>query len=340
MRRDAMRKVLSALLATLLAAAAVVAFSSDPERVRFAVIGDGGTGDRHQHLVAQRMSEWHERLPFALVLMLGDNIYGGLWGLRGGGHRRFFEKQFDEPYAALLARGVVFRASIGNHDARTRDGRDLIEDHKRFGMDSDEGYYRFAAGRQPAQAGAIGSGGDDGAPLVEFFALNTDRLVERRQDPDQLAWLEKSLAASRARWRIVYGHNPLYSTGKRHGGDEALRAILEPILLGTEGQGGSSPRVQVFLAGHDHIYERLKPQKGIVHFVCGSSGKLRRGDARRTPEVAAAEDQLRAFMLWEATPDGLTFRAINEEGNAFDCGRISSGGAVETVACSALPGNP
>lgn len=340
MRRYPKRKLLSALLAALLIAVAVAARPAGPEPVRFAVVGDGGSGDRHQHLVAQRMAEWHDRLPFEFVLMLGDNIYGGLWGLRGGGHRRFFEKQFDEPYAALLARSVVFRASIGNHDARTRDGRDLIEDRKRFGMDGAEGYYRFAVGRQPAQAGTVRAGGEDGAPLIEFFALNTDRLVERREDPDQLAWLEKALAASRARWRIVYGHNPLYSTGKRHGGDEALRAILEPILLGSEGQGGHTPRVHVFLAGHDHIYERLKPQKGIVHFVCGSSGKLRRGDARRTPEVAAAEDQLRAFMLWEATPDALTFRAMNEEGNAFDCGRILSGGTVETVACSALPGNP
>jgi hypothetical protein len=338
MTRKHMKYILSALLSALLLAVGLVADSESPEVVRFAVVGDGGTGDRHQHRVAQRMAEWHGRLAFGFVLMLGDNIYGGWWGYRGGGHRRYFEKQFDKPYAELLGRGVIFRAAIGNHDARTRDGRDLIDDTKRFHITGPEGYYSFAAGRGQPKPGSVHTGGEGGAPLVEFFALNTMGLAGGAQDKEQLAWLEKSLAASRARWRIVFGHHPLYSTGRRHGGDEALRALVEPLFTRPD-SGGAAPRVHAYLAGHDHFYQRLKPQKGVVHFVCGSSGMLRRGNARRTPEVAAVEDQMRAFMLWEATPDALVFRAINDEGNAFDCGRMTGGGEVETIACSALSGN-
>ena len=218
--------------------------------VRFAVIGDSGTGDEHQYRIAEQMVAWHDRLPYELVLMLGDNVYGAFWG---GGNQKDFEEKFDRPYAELLRRGVVFRAALGNHDTRAGDGRDLIEARDRFHIDGPQGYYSFTAGAQP-----------DGAPLIEFFVTNTMRLEKDKRDPEQLAWLEKALAESpsptlgvnRARWRIVYGHHPLYSTGKRHGADEKLREKIEPLLLRQEkpttkpDDGASSPlpamrRVQV-----------------------------------------------------------------------------------------------
>lgn len=312
------------------------------------------------------MLAWHERLPYELVLMLGDNIYGAWWG---GGNKKGFEERFDRPYAGLLARGVVFRAALGNHDTRQREGQDLIEANDRFHIDSPQGYYSFTAGSFTPTSPGAPAPGNESAPLVEFFVLNTVRLEKDKQDPEQLRWLEQALAASRAHWRIVYGHHPLYSTGKRHGGDPALRAKLEPLFLGRPSPEGSSPvapatgsgverlpeasldsardkgasglgveggggaRVQVVLAGHDHIYERFQPQKGIVYFVCGSSGQLRRGNARRGPPVAAVEDQQRVFMLWEATPEELRFRAINEQGQAFDCGVIRPGGRLDSVPC-------
>ncbi|MBI4467109.1 MAG: metallophosphoesterase [Acidobacteria bacterium] len=312
--------------------------------VRLVVIGDSGTGDEHQYRIAEQMVAWHDGLPYGLVLMLGDNIYGGVFG-RGGGNKKDFEAKFDRPYAELLRRGVVFRAALGNHDLQSRQGRDLIESTERFHIKSPQGYYSFTAGQFDAET-----------PLVEFFVLNTLRLEKDKRDPEQLAWLGQALTASRARWRIVYGHHPLYSTGKRHGSDVKLREKLEPLLTGETGgaQGPAlpkpparvgeglvpsraslGPRVQVVLAGHDHLYQRFHPQKGIVYFVCGSSGKLRRGNARRSPQVAAVEDQQRAFMLWEATPEELRYRAINEQGQAFDCGVIRLG-RVEAVGCAAL----
>ncbi len=367
--------------------------AQQPAAIRFAVIGDSGTGGQHQYRIAEQMAAWHQRLPYDLVLMLGDNIYGAYWG---GGNKKYFEAKFDRPYAELLARGVLFRAALGNHDAREAGGRDLIEAYDRFHIDGPQGYYSFTAGEWVPAAGALqlrsprlrfprlrsGQAGQAGqaaglnakkqevAPLVEFFVLNTMRLEKDKQDPEQLAWLEQALSRSRARWRIVYGHHPLYSTGKRHGGDARLRKKLEPLLLG-EATGGSpsapppasapfgfaqgkrdrlrtspwpeprgqdespAPRVQVVLAGHDHIYQRFHPQGGIVYFVCGSSGKLRRGNARPSPRVAAVEDQQRVFMLWDATAEELRFRAINQQGQAFDCGVIRRTGRVEERKCSA-----
>jgi len=208
---------------------------------------------------------------------------------------------------------------------RHDDGGDLIQDYDRFHIDGPQGYYNFTAGAWQPAAG-------EQAPLLEFFVINTIRLEKDKQDPEQLAWLEDALARSRARWRILYGHHPLYSTGRKHGSDLILRGKLEPLLRTSE---DSSPRVQVVFAGHDHIYQRFHPQKGVGYFVCGNSGELRRGNAAPSPLVAAVEDQQRAFMLWEATADALRFWAINEKGEAFDCGVIAYGEPLKQLPCTA-----
>ena len=318
---------------------------SDSSLIRFAVIGDSGSGDEHQARVAAQMARWHERYPYSLVLMLGDNIYGA-WG--GGGNKKYFEEKFDRPYAKLLARRVTFRAALGNHDTRHRDGKDLIDAYDRFHIDGPLGYYSFTAGESGPVAPATGTGRANAEPLLEFFVLNTMRLEEEKKDPEQLAWLEDALGKSKARWRIVYGHHPMYSTGKRHGADQKLRAKVEPLLEATlapsssspvgPATGSASPRVHVVFAGHDHIYQRFHPQNGVVYFVCGSSGKLRRGNARPDATVAAVEDQQRVFMLWEATLERLRFQAINEQGQAFDCGSIDRTGRVVAVPCPVLAG--
>lgn len=305
------------LLSGLAAAPAVLPSGPQPTPLRFAVIGDQGTGDEHQFRIARQMTRWHDALPYSLVITLGDNFYGPklLWWRHGG--KQYFDDKFDEPYADLLGRGVIFRLSLGNHDVRTHDGRDIIKDTARFHIDGELGYYRFAQG----EAG-------DGSPLVEFFVLNTPRLDKGDGDPEQLAWLRESLETSRAKWKVVYGHHPVYSTGKRHGAKEKIQSRLEPILAG---------RVDLALAGHEHFYERFHPQQGVAYFICGSSGELRRGNARRGPIVAAVEDQARTFMLWEVTGTELRFLAIKENGEAFDCGKVLPGGKVEETVCRPGP---
>ncbi|PYR26680.1 MAG: hypothetical protein DMF98_08235 [Acidobacteria bacterium] len=101
------------LLLAPLAAATIFAQTAPlpnrPDSVKFAAIGDNGTGDRPQYEIAQQMTDAHRTFPFDLVIMLGDNMYGGQ---RPGD----FVKKFEQPYAALLSAGVRFQASLGNHD--------------------------------------------------------------------------------------------------------------------------------------------------------------------------------------------------------------------------------
>src|SRR5579862_4285591 len=87
-----------------------LAFPLKPNSVRFAVIGDSGTGDSFQKDVAQKMIQARAKFPFDFVVMLGDNIYGG--------HSpQNFTAKFEQPYKALLnGAGVKFYACLGNHD--------------------------------------------------------------------------------------------------------------------------------------------------------------------------------------------------------------------------------
>ena len=257
--------------------------TGEKEPIRFAVIGDSGTGHASQWQVAKAMGALRRQLPFGFVLMLGDNIYGG------AKNQTSLVKRFEEPYSDLLAEGVNFYAALGNH------GSSLIEcRYDKFNMNGCH-YYSFIKGDS----------------LVQFFALDSTVM-----DAKQLEWFEKELKASVATWKIAFFHHPIYSSGKTHGGDPKLRSKLEPLF--------AKFRVNVVLSGHDHFYERLKPQNGVVYFVSGAAGKLRRGNInRKDPLMAAGNDEECHFVLFDVRRDRIAFRAIGQSGEEIDSGVIS-----------------
>ena len=262
------------------AAEAPVALPNREGSLKFGVLGDFGTGDREQYELAAEMAKLHARFPFEIVVTVGDNIYGSE-------RPQDFVRKFEVPYKPLLAAGVKFYASLGNHDAREQ------ARYKLFNMDG-KTYYTFKAPDED----------------VRFFALETDYPT-----PEQMAWLEKELASSSENWKIPYFHHPLYSSGERHGSDPTLRRILEPLFI--------KYGVTVVLTGHDHIYERIKPQQGIVYFVVGSGGKLRSGNIdRRTGLTAKGLDTDLAFMAAEISGDEMFFNTISRQGAIVDSGVI------------------
>jgi hypothetical protein len=262
-----------------------------PGSVRFAVIGDSGRGDRGQQDVADQMVAWRARFPFSFVLMLGDNIYGT-------STPHDYELKFERPYKALLDDGVVFHAAIGNHD----DSAEIY--YSKFNMNGRR-YYTFRESeRRPA--GLLGAG-------VRFFVLDS-----RSLDPTQLDWLRQELKESSTAWKIAYFHHPLYTSGRYRAGARALRIVLEPILV--EGD------VDVVLAGHEHLYERLLPQRGISYFVSGGAGSLRKGDLTPSPVHAKGFDSDYHFMLMEISGNQLFFQAISRTGETVDAGVITRPG--------------
>lgn len=272
-------------------AAGALALPLKPGSVRFAVIGDSGRGDRWQQEVADQMVAWRARFPFTFVLMLGDNIYGT-------STPRDYELKFERPYRALLDAGVVFHAAIGNHD-------DSAEIHySKFNMDGRR-YYSFRESERRL-AGIAGAG-------VRFFVLDS-----RSLDPTQLDWLRQQLKESGTAWKIAYFHHPLYTSGRYRAGARALRLVLEPILV--EGD------VDAVLAGHEHFYERLQPQRGISYFISGGAGSLRRGDLAPSTVHAKGFDTDYHFMLMEVSGNELYFQAISRTGETVDAGVITRPG--------------
>ncbi len=257
------------------------AFLNAPDSFKFAVLGDFGTGDARQYALAKRMEDVHKAFPFDTVLLVGDNIYGS-------DRPQDYRTKFEIPYKPLLDAGVKFFASLGNHDAREQ------RFYKLFNMDG-ELYYSIKAPKQD----------------VRLIALESTYM-----EPEQVAWLEKTLAGASERWIIVFEHHPLYSSGVTHGSDERLRNALEPLL--------TKYGVDVVLTGHDHIYERTKPQHDITHFVVGSGGKLRPGDFRRNlPFSAKVIDRENVFLAIEILGDELIFNAYATDGTVVDSGKIT-----------------
>ena len=259
-----------------------------PGTVKFAVIGDAGTGSKEQVAVGKEMATWRSKFPFEFVVMTGDNMYGSE-------RARDFQKKFEIPYKPLLDAGVKFYAALGNHDDAA-----VQRNYKLFNMNG-ERFYSFKP--------------KDG---VRFFAIDSNYV-----DKAQLTWLDKELAASGSEWKIMFFHHPLYSSGETHGSAELQRGLLEPVFV--------KYGVNVVLAGHEHFYERVKPQKGIAHFTLGSSAKLRRGDLQKSDLTAYGNDTDYTFMLVEIDGDELFFQAINQKGVTLDTGSVRRVGKVEAT---------
>ena len=249
---------------------------NDQDSVKFAVIGDTGTGGSAQYQIAKLLNEARARFPYEFVIMLGDNMYGS----EGPSD---FVKKFETPYKPVLDAGVKFYATLGNHDdAAQRFYRPFNMDGKRF--------YTFRKGD------------------VEFFVLDSTYLT-----PEQVEWLKDELTKSNEEWKIAYMHHPLYSSGEKHGSETDLRAVLEPLFIANG--------VDVVFAGHEHFYERLKPQNGIYYFTQGGSAKLRKGNIRTgSPLTAKGFDTDNSFTLVEIVKDQLYFETISRRGHVVDAG--------------------
>ena len=196
-----------------------------------------------------------------------------------------FEKAFAVPYKPLLDAGVPFYATLGNHDKTNE------RFYKPFNMNG-ANYYTYKKGN------------------VHFFALDSNYM-----DPKQTAWIETQLReAGNGDWKICYFHHPLYSSARFHGPAIDLRKVLEPLFV--------KYGVDVVLSGHEHVYERMRPQQGIYYFIEGASGSLRAGNLAPSTMTAKGFDTDRSFMMIEIAGDDLYFQTMSRTGVAVDSGVI------------------
>lgn len=277
------------ILALSLLALTFVAAAQDENSfksiISFAVIGDTGTGDEAQLSVARQMVRQREKTSFEFAIMLGDNIYEK-------GEEKDIKPRFEEPYKDLLVAGVKFYASLGNHDIIR--GVPFQTNYPNFNMGGRR-YYNFVKGSS-----------ENHPNLLEFFALDSNEMT-----PEQLKWLDESLAASKARWKIAFCHHSIYSSARMHSQYTKLRAQLEPLYV--------KHGVSAVFSGHSHCYERVKPQKGVHYFTEGASGEIKRKTLDRDAEFfAAGEDSKNSFLVVQAGENELKIEAIAADGSLID----------------------
>ena len=273
--------------------------------IKFAIIGDSGRGSKEQHEVAAQMAAYRQRFDFTFVLMVGDNIY------EGPATEEDYRLKFEEPYKALLDAGVKFFAALGNHD----DTNQVY--YKPFNM-SGHRYYTFVPPVDPITRWDT---------RVRFFALDSTYI-----DRDQMRWLSKETAESRAEWKIAFLHHPLYTSGRYTLAARGIRFGLESTFA----TGG----IDIVFSGHEHIYERVEMQKGILYFVTGGAGSLREGDASPSPLIARGYDRDYHFMLAEISDDGFFFQAINRTGQTIDAGALKPVSPQRSSPTTGTPDHP
>lgn len=245
--------------------------------VRFAAVGDIGQGNAVERRVGDRIAAIHRDDPLDALLLLGDLVYPD-----GAGER--WESRFGEPWRAVLDAEVPLRAALGNHDVQTRDGADMME---RFSMPGR--YYSFREGP------------------VAFFALDSNRL-----DDEQLEWLDAELDATDAPWRVLFLHEPPYSSSPYHGSSLRARRALEPLIKRHD--------VQLVLAAHDHNYERTRPIDGTVYVVAGTGCCLR--EEGRSDDTAYAAS-VPGVAVFEADPSRMVMRFVADDGRVLDAAPVS-----------------
>ena len=201
------------------------------------------------------MQAFRTVFPYDFVVMLGDNVYDG-------GTPDDYRRKFELPYKPLLDDEVEFYATIGNHDAANQPF------YEPFNMDGRR-YYTFKADQSLL---ARLTDAD-----VQFFMIDTETL-----DRTQVAWIDREMGRSDARWKIPAFHRPIYTSGRYATPARLFRSMLEPVFLRHD--------VRLALSGHEHFYERIRPAAG--HYLL----HLRRGRvaARRGhPPYAAYRRRLR-----------------------------------------------
>ena len=262
--------------------------------LRFAALGDTGTGTLAQRKVAETLWNFYSQdNRFKFILLLGDNLYAALE--RTSDYRR----EFLDPYKQILDGRVQFWATLGNHDLAGQ------VDFAPFSMGG-KTYYSFKDHN------------------VKFVSLNSNTPT----DPEQLKWLDEQFKGEDG-WRICFFHHPLYSSGTHARESRQMRGLLEKSLV--------KNNVNVVFSGHEHFYERSKPQQGIVYFVNGGAAQLRMGDLHPQSFTDFGYDRENSFMILEIAGDEMFYQAMGVSGRTIDCGIVyrttdaSTKGAADKV---------
>jgi len=255
---------------------------AEGQPVRVVGFGDFGSGTQSQRDVAAAIVTLAKAEPFDLGITFGDNFYPT--GMTGTDDPRWRD-WWETLYGPL---GITFYPSLGNHEWYSDDGAaaELAYHSPTWRFPSP--YYTFTAGS------------------AQFFVLDTTELSEK-----QVLWLDHAIASSTARWKVVYGHHPIFAPERnaKAGNYMAyMRTRLWPVLKG---------RVDAYLCGHQHAMAHMDSVDGVHFFMSGGGGSALGKVAKNAPGALFAESKF-GFLTLDVDASRMKISIYDTDGKTFD----------------------
>ncbi len=269
----------------------------DKYDLHFMAVGDWGRNGEYQQLeVGRQMGEWAARNRNQFVVSTGDNLYP-----KGvvSEHDPLWHFSFENVYTAHSLQ-CDWYSVLGNHD---------------YGEDPDAQIRYSKISRRwkmPARYYAMEQSLGKNKGKVLFLMLDTNHLIRDEhevQRAEQMKWLGETLekASPDVKWKIAVGHHPAYTVGPRISNYDtlAVRKVLEGPF--------EKHKVDVYLSGHDHSLQHLKPEGRHTHqFVSGAGSKLTDvSDGVAYSRFQASEN---GFMYISLSSSRLNVKAVNGSG--------------------------
>jgi tartrate-resistant acid phosphatase type 5 len=308
-RRDFVRTLFvasqTALVGRLLSAP-LYADAPPAGALNFALIGDWGRRGRPDQVqVAQQMALACKNAAASFVVSVGDNFYDfGVASLEDP----HWHQTFENVYTADSLQ-VPWYVILGNHDYRgnCEAQLDYGKTHPRWIMPA-----RYYAHLYPIDAATnLECFYIDTSPMIEGYKHEHDMKAIFTQDVgSQLEWLDRSLAASKAQWKFVLGHHPIYSAGSGHGDQEDMIRLVLPIL--------QKNKVQAYFAGHDHDLQHLKADD--LHLFISGGGSEHR-PVKTVPQAQFGQ-ATSGFALASVRANEMQLRLIDNLGNTLHAATV------------------
>ena len=276
--------------------------------LNFAILGDWGRRGRpDQREVAQQMALACQKSSASFVISVGDNFYEtGLTSLEDDQWQLSFEKVYDAPSLQ-----VPWYVILGNHDyiGKTEPQLSYGKTHPRWNMPA----------RYYTKVYSV-----DATTHLECFYIDTCPFIEEyKNNPEftkgelpaqdtarQLQWLDRALADSKAEWKLVFGHHPVYSSGLAHGNQPEIIAHILPLL--------EKYKVQAYFSGHDHDLEHLKA--GDLDLIVSGAGSEHR--PVKTPATSPFSQAVSGFTLASVSRAEMQVRFIDNVGNLLYTAKV------------------
>jgi tartrate-resistant acid phosphatase type 5 len=274
--------------------------------LNFLIIGDWGRkGTPGQIAVADGMAHLAERLGSRFVISTGDNFYDGVTGLRDDHWQESYEAVYDSPSLQ-----IPWYMVLGNHDYQgcVQAQLDYAQLSTRWRLPAR--YYAVEQAIDPTASALLVF--LDTSPFVSSYQAAGPEYIESLRGSaaePQLLWLQATLAASNAAWKLVFGHHPIYSASPIHGDTFELKHHLLPIL--------HAHHVQAYVCGHEHDLQHLSVD-GVDYVVSGAGAECRESGWRRESRCSVSKLGFSAVSL---TGDCLRVEFYDADGNCLYAAR-------------------